>query len=451
MHLQCIRCLLPWMFAYDRVHYSRYLSLYWCDMQQLPEVCPEAHSLLQGGEFAVQHGTNAFAQVPVDMAIEQTVNKDTKISGGIIGKSLKPRAVKRWMLTAHDRAATTAACEVLAGQRQAAHTSHKESKGMRSVRDENDVNNVIRTIEACAVSPIMPSTSCDLVNITTGAVAPPDVQSDIAHAFKRGDNAFRKFVQERLVSGTVSFHSKLESLKLKSFASLVKSAKVSVQDREVSVRADRNLFARLLVISQSRHTDLRHVLSFPLGPLPLALATPQGTLCKTTKAKLLPLLESSTTAEANEPSASSRTAVILDGMAILPSLSSPGPTFGDLAASVLTSILSVHSAVNSARYRVDFVVDTYPAISIKSCERQSRSLSGAVRMRITKCDQRCGTSLWHALPTRQSLLTFWQKNGNTRSMPLSSGELYFMFVMAVLATDWFQKMDIRFTILVYQS
>lgn len=184
---------------------------------------------------------------------------------------------------------------------------------------------------------------------------------------------------------------KLESVKLKSFASLVKSAKVSVQDREVSVRADRNLFARLLVISQSRRMDLRHVLSFPLGPLPLA---PQGTLCKTTKAKLLPLLESSTTAEANEPSASSRTAVILDGMAILQSLSSPGPTFGDLAASVLTSILSVHSAVNSARYRVDFVVDTYQAISIKSCERQSRSLSGAVRMRITKCDQRCPRQ-WH--------------------------------------------------------
>jgi hypothetical protein len=43
------------------------------------------------------------------MAIEQTVNNDTKATGGIIENSLKPRAIKSWMLTAHGRAETIAA------------------------------------------------------------------------------------------------------------------------------------------------------------------------------------------------------------------------------------------------------------------------------------------------------------------------------------------------------
>ena len=33
--LVCIGEMLPWMFSYDRTNYSRYLSLYWCQMPYL--------------------------------------------------------------------------------------------------------------------------------------------------------------------------------------------------------------------------------------------------------------------------------------------------------------------------------------------------------------------------------------------------------------------------------
>ena len=41
----------------------------------------------------------------VDHTIEQTLNKDTKTKGGIIGFSLNKGAVQSWILTAHERAA----------------------------------------------------------------------------------------------------------------------------------------------------------------------------------------------------------------------------------------------------------------------------------------------------------------------------------------------------------
>ena len=51
------------------------------------------------------------------------------------------------------------------------------------------------------------------------------------------------------------------------------------------------MFARLLVVAQNRGMDMRSVLEFNLGPIPLALGTPDGCLAKTNKAKMLALLE----------------------------------------------------------------------------------------------------------------------------------------------------------------
>ena len=58
----------------------------------------------------------------------------------------------------------------------------------------------------------------------------------------------------------------------------------------VRVKADRNLLARLVVIGRFRKIDLRELLTYSLGPVPLPLAS--GCLVKTNKANLLHALES---------------------------------------------------------------------------------------------------------------------------------------------------------------
>ena len=54
LHLSCIRDMLPWVTAYDRINYSRYLPIYWCQMNTLSETHPQAQHYLHSGEFAVQ-------------------------------------------------------------------------------------------------------------------------------------------------------------------------------------------------------------------------------------------------------------------------------------------------------------------------------------------------------------------------------------------------------------
>ena len=58
--------------------------------------------------------STSFALVAVDQCIKQTMNWDSKIKGGIVGISLHPDAVQRWILTAHKKASIAGACNNLA-------------------------------------------------------------------------------------------------------------------------------------------------------------------------------------------------------------------------------------------------------------------------------------------------------------------------------------------------
>ena len=62
-------------------------------MVSIAETHADAHALLEAGEVAVQRSHNVFPQVPIDMAIEQSINRDTKTKEGVIGSSLRCGAV----------------------------------------------------------------------------------------------------------------------------------------------------------------------------------------------------------------------------------------------------------------------------------------------------------------------------------------------------------------------
>ena len=81
----------------------------------LPSTNPDANALVESGEFAVQRSTNAFAQIPVDQSIEQTVNKDTKLKGQHCRKEPETKNYTTVDDYSSDRAQTTAACGTLAG------------------------------------------------------------------------------------------------------------------------------------------------------------------------------------------------------------------------------------------------------------------------------------------------------------------------------------------------
>ena len=177
MHLSSVREIVPWCFAYDNVNYARYLSAYLSEMSHLPEEHPDAFKYVSSGGRSVQLGnSNPVGRVPVDQTCEETINKDTQISGGTKGFSLKPNNVSKYYLLAEYRST------FLRQLRDMLHINssslkHNDLNRSRITRDETDVKNIISLLQDTWLNPFNPDLQ-DLVCLSTGKVASSVVQDD---------------------------------------------------------------------------------------------------------------------------------------------------------------------------------------------------------------------------------------------------------------------------------
>eukprot|EP00057_Strongylocentrotus_purpuratus_P028770 XP_011683244.1 PREDICTED: uncharacterized protein LOC105447183 [Strongylocentrotus purpuratus] len=287
LHLAAIRAMLPWMFSYNRTNYSRYLPIYWMEMHELARTHPDILKEFQDGNFAVQRqDAYGFAGVPCDQTIEQTVNRDSKTRGGLKGFTVNKGAVCRWTVGHHERAAIMRQCEEMAGKGQRAALRKDLTEG-RMKRDQEDVQRIMETVTSLA-NPFedVTCTSSEIVHLASGVVASSDVSTDLMVAEAKGDAAFTSYCQERLQDNDKSIQDTLPKSKLKTFSNLAKSSISRVNGTEVLLKSDRDLFARLVIIGKTRQVDLRNMMTYSLGPLPLALAKNDGCLVKTNKARL---------------------------------------------------------------------------------------------------------------------------------------------------------------------
>ena len=104
LHLISISNLIPWCFAYNRSKYAKYLPWYLLQMTNLPTTYPDVHEYLAYGNFSTQVGNdNSFDCIPMDQAIEETINKDNQTPNGTKAFSTKKGTVSRYYITANYR------------------------------------------------------------------------------------------------------------------------------------------------------------------------------------------------------------------------------------------------------------------------------------------------------------------------------------------------------------
>lgn len=368
LHLASIREMIPWCFAYDKLNYARYLPYYYAQMSRLAIDHPDVHEqFMQGQGFSVQLASSSpFARIPVDQAIEVTNNKDTQTPGGTKGFSLKPGAVSRYYLTSEYRSSYLRELRDIVGTNSSRHLNHPDLHLPRIKKDEADVRAFEDLIENSWINPLSHDET-ELVNLSTGILAPPDVASDLLKAHQVGEEAYKEFRENRLEGDTprVKFHSKMEKQNLKTFSNVNKKQTGKVLRQQIILKADRNLFAHMIIIAQSRKIPIKEVLAHPLGPLPWSLANSDGSLRKTNKAALARELEKNVPPAEDMPTPS---ACIIDGMSLVHKLKADGKTFEQLADSALQQAL--HEGTDSAR--IDVVFDVYRDSSIKNSERCNR-------------------------------------------------------------------------------
>ena len=396
LHLNCFRQMLPWFFAYDHTNYARYGAYYYCSMKVLGETHPQIHEQLLNGHFGVQmSNVNTFGKIPFDQAIEETINKSSKIPGGIVGKSTNQEAVSQWIDTTADRSQITENIRILAGlNSNEASWTHKEGTAARVKRDDHDTKTIVSTVDNM-LDPFLHSN--DLTSISTGIKASTATVSDLFSAHTKGEKHLQDFIQQRILTNDVPYFAPLTKLKLKTFSNETAEKSVKVGGKELIVKADRNFFCKLVVIAKTRELDLYQVYSYELGPVPWSIATQYGTLYKTDKSKLLEDLEKNVPYVQQSPQGAVWIFDVFANIQVLkpvPTHHQPIPqrelkwkpkTFSNVAESVLSSICRTTLPQPA---RIDFVVDSYHDISIKNTERERRSKSKGRRIKITNGTQK---------------------------------------------------------------
>ena len=147
-------------------------------MHCLQSTHPVVYEQLMSLEFCVQRLSNAFAQVAIDHAIEQTINRNSKTKAGIIGFSKNAGAVHQLFVNTHQRAEITESCwnmtEKSSGEVMKKRQEHEDEKGSRLKRDELAVEKVVSTLSS-RKSPFQDCDDGELSNIASGVIAPSAV------------------------------------------------------------------------------------------------------------------------------------------------------------------------------------------------------------------------------------------------------------------------------------
>ena len=130
---------------------------------------------------------------------------------------------------------------------------------------EQAVQKVVSLMQSF-VNPFSPS-DC-MASVSSGVQAPPAVEKDLLDAHNKASTAMLSFFSNRLVSSEVDFHHTITTLQLHTFSTLLKAAVVKSGNVQALIRADRNLFARLAVVAQTRSLNMQEALSYELSPLP---------------------------------------------------------------------------------------------------------------------------------------------------------------------------------------
>ena len=99
LHLCSMEKMLSWFHAYDRINYARHFTHCFASFQKLNETHPSILDQFQRGNFAIKRTNGSFNMLPLDQVIEQTINKEQKGPGGIIGMTTSVGCVQRWVFS----------------------------------------------------------------------------------------------------------------------------------------------------------------------------------------------------------------------------------------------------------------------------------------------------------------------------------------------------------------
>ena len=100
-YLQAIKKFLPYCFACNRHNYARNLRFYYMHMLNLRNDNPLLQQYLEREGFTGSVTGKPHSRLPMDQIIEVTINRSSKSTGGLSGKTQNVGAMTKWTRINH--------------------------------------------------------------------------------------------------------------------------------------------------------------------------------------------------------------------------------------------------------------------------------------------------------------------------------------------------------------
>lgn len=199
LYVESLTQIMPWMFALDHTHYSRWLSVHIRDMTTLANRHPDILAEFKSGNFEVHKTGNKFSAMAIDQCHEQN-NAIVKGSGGAIGLTDNPGTFRRWIIAGPETARITTEFEEHAPNQPAGvgdtgSRHHDQQPGVQAVFLK-DVKALVAVLEEMG-NPFL-ERSQDLLVLDTRDIMDRQVAETVRKIETLGEEQYSTFVTERL-------------------------------------------------------------------------------------------------------------------------------------------------------------------------------------------------------------------------------------------------------------
>ena len=374
LHIQSVEAALPYFAAFDSNNYLRWCTVYIEDMKMLPKTSPEVFNSFMEGKFVVKQSSVPFSAVATDMCLEQTINRSSKSTGGIIGNTRRKEFVARWNVIHHEMMSISETFRELSGVQLANtelsinHSFSTKHTKETSQKVEQMIRYILKYENPFIISQ---STELKLHNFLTKTIMPDEVRTAMSSLKETSESLYWTFRKERLVDKTKRLCDPIPRNNLKTFGNCEVKKKVQPKKQMNQDKKEIGAAQKKLDIARVRGYDPHDVFSYDLVK-DCFLFDSCGLMKKPSKHELVKELEKNLEQGDYIPQAKwtdMPTGYIVDVMANVRKLpTSSISTFGQLCQ----KFSEMMTAMCKNAERIDFVFDCYVEGSVKDNERQRR-------------------------------------------------------------------------------
>ena len=136
LYISVLHNVIETFFALNRPNYARWGSLF---LHKLKTLDTRALEILKAGAFSIRRTQLPYSRSPIDLTLEQTINKDAASSAkGITSFSTSENAFRRWCINLTQRSMAVCELKDMTGL-QSGETINKQLRQGRIEKDNKDI------------------------------------------------------------------------------------------------------------------------------------------------------------------------------------------------------------------------------------------------------------------------------------------------------------------------